>query len=132
MINDLEKRRELLFTPEPADQVTRALTLLSGLHDLQAALSDKPCTLEIHYNLHNYTLAGLELALEKEGFHLDHSFLNQVARNIIYYCEDTCCHNMEIRGHVTKKNEKDVFVEVCGRHHLTEHAGVPPELREYE
>ncbi len=132
MKNDLEKRRELLFTAEPAEQVTRALTLLSGLPDLQTTTSNNPCTLVVHYSLRDYTLAGLELALEQEGFNLDHSFLHQVARNIIYYCEDTCLHNMEIRGHVTKKNEKDVFVEISGRHHHQECAGKPPELREYE
>ena len=132
MNNDLEKRRELLFTAEPADQVTRALTLLSGLPNLKTGHSDKTCTLIIHYNLRDYTLAGLEQALEQEGFYFDRSFLHQVTRNIIYYCEDTSRHNMEIRGHVTKKNEKDVFVEVCGQHHHQESAGQPPELREYE
>lgn len=129
---DLEKRRELLFTAEPADQVTRALAILKGLPNLKTERTDKAHTLEIRYNLRDYTLAGLEQALEQEGFNLDHSFLHQIGRNIIHYCEDTCRHNMEIRGHVTKKNEKDVFVEVCGHHPHKEHAGQPPELREYE
>ena len=132
MNNDLEKRRELLFAAEPADQVSRALTILNGLPGLKSIRSDKPCTLEISYNLRDYTLAGLEHALEQEGFKLDHSFLHQMGRNIIYYCEDTGRHNMEIRSHVTKKNEKDVFVEVSGQHTHNENAGIPPELREYE
>ncbi|MFA6970361.1 MAG: hypothetical protein WC208_03065 [Gallionella sp.] len=134
MINsfDLEKKRELWFAKEPADQVARALTILSGLTNLQAFATAKAHVLEIHYNLRDYTLAGLEHALEQEGFCLDQGLLHQVSRNIIYYCEDTSRHNMEIRGHVTKKNERDVFVEV-GAHHLhKEHASKPPELREYE
>jgi hypothetical protein len=134
MINpfDLEKKRELLFAPEPADQASRALTILNGLQNLKVFSTPKFNVLEIHYNLRDYTLAGLEFALEREGFHLDHSFLHHVGRNIIYYCEDTSRHNMEIRGHVTKKNEKEVFVEVCGHHMHNEHAIKPPELREFE
>ncbi|MDO8206384.1 MAG: hypothetical protein Q7T38_01030 [Gallionella sp.] len=129
---DLEKKRELWFAAEPANQVARALIILSGLPNLKAFATPKAHVLEIHYNLRDYTLAGLENALEQEGFHLDQSFLHHVSRNIIYYCEDTSRHNMEIRGHVTKKNEKDVFVEVCGHHLHKEHASKPPELREYE
>lgn len=134
MINpfDLEKQRELWFTPEPAEQVARAMAILSGLPNLKAAHTHKANVLEIRYNLRDYTLAGLEHALELEGFHLDHSFLHQVGRNIIYYCEDTSRHNMEIRGHITKKNEAEVFVGVHGQHQHREHAGKPPELREYE
>ena len=84
------------------------------------------------YNLRDYTLAGLEHALDQEGFHLDHSFLHNVSRNIIYYCEDTTLHNMEIPTHVTKKNEKDLFVEVHEQHTHDEHASIPPKLRRYE
>lgn len=132
MINpfDLEKKRELWFTT--ADQVTRAATILSGLSSAKVFTTPKARVLEIHYNLRDYTLAGLEHALEQEGFHLDHSFLHQVTRNVIYYCEDTSRHNMEIRGHVTKKNEAEVFLGVHGQHIHNEHAGKPPELREYE
>ena len=132
MDNDLEKRRELLFTAEPAFQVDRALAILSGLPKLKASRADKPHALEVSYNLKDYTLAGLELALEQEGFVFDRSFLHQMDRNIIYYCEDTGRHNMEIKSHVTKKNEKEVFVEVSGQHMHHEHAVIPPELREYE
>jgi hypothetical protein len=39
---------------------------------------------------------------------------------------------MEIRGHITKKNEKDVFIGIGGQHSHTDPAGKPPELREYE
>lgn len=134
MINpfDLEKRRELVFTSEPADQVNRALEILNGLPDIKAERTDNANMLSIRYNLRNYTLAGLEHALTLEGFKLDHSFLHHVARNIIYYCEDTSLHNMEIRGHVTKKNEKDVFAEVSGQHPHNDLAGKPPDLREFE
>lgn len=129
---DLEKKRELLFEAEPADQLSHALEILSGLPNLSAVRAANAHTLEIRYNLRDYTLEGLEHALEQEGFHLDHSFLHNVGRNIIYYCEDTTRHNMEIPDHVTKKNEKGIFVEKHGQHPHKEHAGTPPDLREYE
>lgn len=132
MDSDLEKRRELLFAAEPPDQVDRAYTILSGLPNLRTSRSEKAHTLEVSYNLRNYTLEGLERALEQEGFVLDHSFLHQMARNIIYYCEDTGLHNMEIKTHNTKRNEKDLFVEISAQHPHHEHASIPPELREFE
>ncbi|OGT23312.1 MAG: hypothetical protein A2342_10255 [Gallionellales bacterium RIFOXYB12_FULL_54_9] len=134
MINpfDLDKHRELVFAHEPEHQARRALAILSGLPNLQAFSSSKPNIIVIHYNLRDYTLAGLERALELEGFRLDHSFLHHVGRNIIYYCEDTTRHNMEIRDHVTKKNEKDVFVGLNTQHLHHEHAGKPLAQREFE
>ena len=134
MINpfDLDKKRELLFTAEPVNQAERALTLLSGLPNLKVSLTHKSHALNISYNLRDYTLAGLEHALAEEGFQLDHSFLHSVGRNVIYYCEDTTLHNMEIPSHVTKKNEKDLFVGVHDQHANDEHATIPPKLRRYE
>lgn len=134
MINpfDLEKQRELVFAVEFADQVPRALAILSGLPNLRVSPTPKVHVLTLHYNLRNYTLSGLEHALEQEGFHLDRSFLHQISRNVVYYCEDTSLHNMEIRGHLTKKNESEVFVGVHEQHLHKAHAAKPPELREYE
>lgn len=129
---DLDKQREIWFMTEPADQAARALAILSGLSNLKAVRTHKAHVLEVHYNLRDYTLEGLELALEQEGFLLDHGFLHHVGRNIIYYCEDTTRHNMEIPNHVTKKNEKEIFVGMHVQHLHKDHAGIPPELREYE
>lgn len=133
MINpfDLDKQREIVFTPEPADQVERALLLLCGLPNLTVSSSAKPHTLEIRYNLRDYTLAGLEHALTVEGFTLDHSFLHSIGRNIIFYCEDTTLHNLETPTHVTKQNEKDVFVEVHDQH-SHDHELIPPKHPRYE
>ncbi|MFA6063204.1 MAG: hypothetical protein WC736_11475 [Gallionella sp.] len=134
MINpfDLDKQRELVFANEPAHQAVRALAILSGLPNMHAFSSAKPNVVVIQYNLRDYTLASLEHALEHEGFQLDHSFLHHVGRNIIYYCEDTTRHNMEIRDHVTKRNEKDVFVGLQSQHPHHEHAGKPLAQREFE
>lgn len=133
MINpfDLDKHREIVFNSVPADQVERALMLLSGLPNLTVSSSPKPHTIDIRYNLRDYTLAGLEHALMEEGFSLDHSLLHSIGRNIIFYCEDTTLHNLETPTHVTKKNEKDVFVEVHDQH-SNDHELIPPKLRRYE
>jgi len=134
MINpfDLDKHHELCFTQEPPEQAARALTLLGGLSKLKVSLASDPCKLDICYNLRDYTLAGLEHALIKEGFFLNRSFLHTVERNVIYYCEDTMLHNMEIPDHLTKKNEKDVFVEVHEQHTHDNQAAIPPQSRRYE
>lgn len=134
MINPFEliKKRVLRFMPEPADQVEGALMILSGLSGLQVVRTSEPHCLEIHYNLCDYTLAGLEHALEQEGFLLKHGLLHHLGRYLVYYCEDTARHNMEIRGHVTKKNEKEVFIGVHEQHVRPDLAGKSPELREYE
>jgi hypothetical protein len=134
MINpfDLDKKRELKFLSEPAGQAARALDILNGLGNLKVFNMTKPNCLEIHYNLCDYTLSGLERALEKEGFLLDKGLLHSVARNLVYYCEDTSLHNLEIRGHITKKNETQVFLGVSGTHTHQEQSARPPELREYE
>jgi len=134
MINPFEadKQRELVFSPEPADQVARAYLLLQGLTNCEVECSSKPNTLLVRYNLHNYTLEGLERALEKEGFHLDHSVLRSIGRKIIYYCEDTTCHNMDIPDHPTKKREKEVFIKAYDQHLHGDHDNTPPESRKYK
>lgn len=128
---ELNKRRDIVFSTEPPGQIARAHQLLSGLPDCKVEYGDTPNTLRVSYNLHNYTLEGLENGLTKEGFHLDHSVLHNIARKIIYYCEDTTCHNLDIPVHPTKKNERGVFVEVYDHHPHGDHDDTPPELREY-
>ena len=134
MINPFElmKKRVLRCMPEPADQASRALMILSGLPGLRVIHTTDPYTLEIHYNLLDYTLAGLERALEQEGFLLNRGFVHHIGRHLVIYCEDTSRHNMESRGHITKKNEQEVFVGVHEQHVHPDLASKPPEMREYE
>lgn len=129
---DLDKRREILFANEPENQVLQALLLLEGLPNCTVERGDKPNSLWVSYNLHYYTLEGLERALTEEGFKLDHSMLHQVCRQVIYYCEDTCCHNLDIPEHRTKRNERVVFAEVYNHHPHGDHDDTPPELRKYK
>ncbi len=135
MINPFEihKQREIVFSPEPEGQLERALPILHGLPNCKVEIvPDRPNTLSVHYSLRDYTLEGLEQALTEEGFVLDHSLLHSIGRKVIYYCEDTACHNMEIPVHPTKKNERDVFVTTYDRHPHGDHDDTPPELRDYK
>ncbi len=126
---ELDKQREIVFSTEPPGQLERALPVLHGLQNCKVEIVDDH-TLRVSYNLHDYTLEGLETALTEEGFLLDHSMLNNIGRKIIYYCEDTACHNMDIPTHPTKKNERDVFVKAYDQTPHGDHDDLPPELRE--
>lgn len=129
---ELEKHREIVFSAEPPGQMARAYELLSGLPDCKVEYGNGPNTLRITYNLHHYTLNGLEEGLTEEGFQLDHSPLHSIGRQVIYYCEDTACHNLDIPVQSTKKNQREVFVKVYDQELHGDHDDTPPELREYK
>lgn len=129
---ELNKQQDIVFNSEPSDQTTRAYQLLSGLPDCKVQYSDIPNTLRVFYNLRHYTLEGLENGLTEEGFQLDHSPLHSIARQVIYYIEDTTCHNLDIPAHPTKKSEREVFVQAYDHEPHGDHDDTPPELREYK
>ncbi len=130
--SELNKRRDIVFSAEPPGQIDRAYQLLSGLPDCKVEYSNTQNTLCVSYNLHNYTLEGLENGLTEEGFHLDHGMLHSIGRKVIYYCEDTTCHNLDIPVHPTKKNEREVFVKAYTQELHGDHDDTPPELRDYK
>lgn len=133
MINpfDLNKQHDIVFSEEPAGQLEQALVLLAGLPNCKVELGAHPNSLRVSYNLRDYTLEGLEKALTEQGFTLDHSLLHTIARQVIYYCEDTTCHNMDIPVHPTKQNEREVFVHTYDHKPHGDRDDIPPELREY-
>lgn len=134
MVNasELNKQRDIVFAAEPPGQLEKAFLLLSGLANCTVKYGDAPNTLQVSYSLAYYTLEGLEQALTNEGFILDHdSLLSSIERKIIYYCEDTICHNMDIPVHPTKKNERDVFVKAYEQESHGDQDDTPPELRDY-
>ncbi|MDD2686349.1 MAG: hypothetical protein PHY62_09350 [Gallionella sp.] len=128
---ELNKTRELTFSPEHPDDAERAMVLLGGLPDLSVEQAS-PCVLRVSYNLHNYTLEGIEAALTEEGFHLDHSLLHSVGRKVIYYCEDTTCHNMDIPVHPTKMNQQAVFSTAYEHQHQSDNTNIPSEVRDFK
>ena len=128
---DLNKQRNIVFSAQPPDQIARACLLLAGLPGCKVEYADTPNALRVFYNLHHYTLEGLENGLAKEGFNLDHSPLHHIARQIIYYCEDTTCHNLDIPTYPTKKNQCEVFVMAYDHELHGDHDDTPVELRDY-
>ncbi len=129
---ELNKQRDIVFDAESSGQIKRAYLLLSGLPDCKIEYGDAPDTLRVSYNLRHYTLEGLENGLMEEGFKLDHSTLHNIGRKVIYYCEDTICHNLDIPTHPTKKNEREVFVKAYSQQPHGDHDDTPPELRDYK
>jgi hypothetical protein len=129
---ELNKQREIVFNAEPPGQVACAYQLLAGLPNCKVEHGDTPNSLRVTYNLRDYTLNGLEDGLTKEGFHLDHSPLHSIGRQVIYYCEDTACHNLDIPIYPAKKNEREVFVKAYGQEPHGDHDDTPTELRDYK
>jgi hypothetical protein len=130
--SELDKQRDIVFGEDTPSQLERAYQLLSGLPELKVAYSDTPNALRVSYNLHRYTLKGLENSLTEKGFSLDHGMLRSIERNVIYYSEDTLCHNMDIPMHPTKKNEREVFIKAYDHESHGDHDDTPTELRDYK
>jgi len=129
---DLNRQRDIEFDAGTPGQAKRAFLLLSGLPDCKVEYGDTPNYLRISYNLRDYTLEGLESGLIEEGFQLNNSPLHSIGRKVIYYCEDTICHNLDIPSNPTKKNEREVFVNAYGHQPHGDHDDTPPEFREYK
>lgn len=129
--SELDKQRDIVFSADPPGQVERAYQFLSGMAGCKVEYGDSANTLRVRYNLHDYTLEGLEGSLTEEGFQLDHSMLHSIGRKVIYYCEDTVCHNLDIPAYPTKKNERTVFVKAYDQVSHGDHDDTPPELRVY-
>ena len=128
----LDKQRDIVFSPLPEGQLTRAREFLQQLPDCRVEAGDGEHTLRVYYNLHQHTLEGIEQHLTEAGFLLDHSVLRNIERNIIYYCEDTICHNMDVPVHPTKKNEREVFVKAYEHEPHGDLDDAPPELRDFK
>ena len=130
--SELEKQRDILFSEDPPGQVDRAYQLLSGLPNCKVEFGDVPNTLRVSYNLRHCTLEGLENGLVEKGFQLDNSLLRNIERNVIYYTEDTLCHNMDIPIQPTKMSEREVYVKAYEQEPHGDHDDTPPELRDYK
>ncbi|MBI5430520.1 MAG: hypothetical protein HY938_08700 [Nitrosomonadales bacterium] len=113
--SELDKQRNIVLSPLPDGQFEHARHFLSTLADCKVELGATQNTLRVSYNLLHHTLEELENRLVDAGFLLDHSMLHNIERNIIYYCEDTIRHNMDVPVHPTKKNEREVFVKAYGQ-----------------
>jgi len=130
--SELDKCRDIIFDENSPEKVLRACKFLSGLTACRAQPGENQNTLAVKYNLRDHNLKGLEYALTEAGFHLDNSVLHSIERKLVYYSEDTICHNMDIPMQLTKKNEKEVFVQAYDQEPHGDHDDTPPELRDYK
>lgn len=130
--SELNRQRNIVFSAEPPGQIERAYQLLSGLTGCKVEYGNTANMLHVSYNLHDYTLEELENSLTEGGLHLNHSILHNIGRKVIYYCEDTVCHNLNIPIYPTKQNEREVFVRAYGQKPHGDQDDTPPELRDYK
>jgi hypothetical protein len=129
---DAIRHRDLVFADDPPGQVERAYALLSGLDGLQVERGVDSSCLHVSYSLLDYSLETLELALIKQGFHLDNSTLTQIGRKLTYYREEVEYHNLNVPERHTKSRQSEIFVKAYEHHLHGDHDDTPPELREYK
>lgn len=125
------KHRELRFGKFPPGQAEKALALLSGLDGLVVQPSTRANTVQVEYEVTDYTFQGLESALADQGFHLDNTVYSKILRAIVYYCEDTQLCNLRSPERLIKKSS-EVYVKAWDHHLHGDHDETPPELREYK
>ena len=125
-------KHDLFFAEEPAGQLERAFTLLSGLEKMKVEKSAEPNRLHISYSLRDYSLEGLESALKNAGFCFKENLLNKLSKQVIFYCEDVQYHNLNTPEHLTKSNTPVVFAKLYENHPHGDHDDTPKELREYK
>lgn len=127
---DLEKNREIVFHALPEGQVERALTLLQGMDGLSSQAGAEANQLLVRYNVCEYTLEGLELALSNQGFHLDNSLLCKLKRALAYFCESVQRRNIAANEPDIKSQQ--AFVKVYERHLHGDRDETPEEWRDYK
>jgi len=127
---DLEKDREIVFHALPEGQVERALILLQGMDGLSSQAGAEANHLLVRYNVCEYTLEGLELALSNQGFHLDNSLLCKLKRALAYFCESVQRRNIAANEPDIKSQQ--AFVKVYERHLHGDRDETPEEWRDYK
>lgn len=127
---DLEKDREIVFHVLPEGQAERALALLEGMDGLTALAGREANYLLVRYNVCEYTLEGLELALSNQGFHLDNSLLCKLKRALAYFCESVQRRNIAANEPDIKSQQ--AFVKVYERHLHGDRDETPEEWRDYK
>jgi hypothetical protein len=127
--DELYKRREIVFHPFPPGQVEEACRLLTGLEGLNVT-GIRPRSIQVAYDVREYTLDGLERALAAQGFHLDNSLLQKIRRALVSFCERVQCDNL--RAHPCEQNAREIFVRAYQHHPHGDRDATPEEWRSYK
>ena len=123
------KHREIRFAELPARQIERAYMLLARLEKLDLAPGLVTNSLSVWYDIADYTMEGLEAALQHEGFHLESSLYTKLIRALVYYSEDTQLRNMHGPQRLIKKSH-EVYCKAWELHPHGDHDETPLELRQ--
>ncbi|CAB1367583.1 conserved protein of unknown function [Denitratisoma oestradiolicum] len=122
------KQREIRFDHARPEQVAQARELLAVLERLTVREGHTPHILTVEYEIHDYTLQGLETALVRQGFHLEHSVYAQLSRAVIYFCEETQLRNLQQPERLLKQSH-EIYSKAWEHHPHGDHDDTPPELR---
>jgi len=125
---DLVKTRELAFNLTPPGQAGRALSLLDGLDGMRVRQTNER-TLEVRYNLCEYTLEGIESALIAQGFHFDGSLLCRLKRALAYYSEGVQRRNVAANPPDIKSQ---AYIQTYEQHLHGDRDETPEEWRSYK
>jgi hypothetical protein len=123
------KHRELRFDARHHDEIDQVRTLLEGLEGIDVANGNSPGSLSIWYELHDYTLKGLETALVNQGVHLNNSLHCRLMRMMIAYAEETQLRNMRMPERLIKKSH-EVYSRAWDHHLHGDHDDTPPDMRQ--
>jgi hypothetical protein len=126
---DTRKCREVLFHHLPPGQAARAQALLAGMPGLKVTPLDEH-SLQLEYEVEDYTLEDLEAALSNQGFHLKGTLLVRIKRALAYYCERVQRENMDKPETRTKNYQ--AFVEAWEHRPHGDHDATPEEWRQYK
>lgn len=127
--DDTLKQRQIVFHPIPAGQARKAGALLARVRGLAAHCEADAVTLTVEYHVPDFTLAGIEQALEANGFHLDGSLLQRLRRALVHYAEEVQCENLNMPERCEKCRE--IWVQAFAQHPHGDRDETPEEWRAY-
>lgn len=122
------KTRLVHFAALTEQQSKQVCALLAGIEGLTVLHLDTN-RLQVSYDLAEYTWAGLEKALQTQGYPLQFSFFRQLQRKLIHFWEETQLRNLGLPQRLLKKSN-EAYVRAWEQHPHGDRDETPPELRE--
>lgn len=127
--SDFHKTREIVFHSLRPDQADSALEVLSGLEHVEVRRAARPNTLLLRYDLHEYSIEGIEQALTALGYHFDNALIHKLRRALWHYCEQVQRENIGARP---CKPMLQAFVNAWEHHPHGDHDATPEAWRNYK
>lgn len=125
------RTRQIHFVALTEQQSRQICILLEGIEGLTVLRLEANC-LQISYDLARYTLAGLENALQNQGYPVQFKqpgFFRQLQRQLIHFWEETQVRNLSVPQRLLKKSN-EAYVHAWEQHLHGDRDDTPPELRE--